>query len=102
MFVLLVELEAKQGQFEELESLLRFLVASAESEPGTLFYAVHRPQGESHKFALYECYEDKAAWETHMKYEPVQNTLKRFESLLKIAPKIIFCDVVSTTTIATA
>lgn len=100
MFVLLVELQADQGRSEELESLLRSLVALAEHEPGTLFYAVQRPQVETDTFVLYEYYEDKAAWETHMNSESVQNKIKCFESLLKVSPKIIFHDVVSATAIS--
>lgn len=99
MFVLLVELEADQGKSEELAKLLRSLVALAEHEPGILFYAVQRPQGESDKFILYEYYENKAAWETHLKNEPVHDKLKYFESLLKAAPKLTFCDAISTTSI---
>ena len=99
MFVLLVELEVDHEKSGELESLLRSLVALAEHEPGILFYAVQRPQEETDKFVLYEYYEDKAAWETHLKFDPVQDKLKCFESLLKSAPKLTFCDVLSTTTI---
>lgn len=99
MFVLLVELEAKLGKSEELEKLLRSLVDLAAHEPGILFYAVQRPQGETDKFVLYEYYEDKAAWETHVKFAPAQEKLKRFETLLKTAPRLTFCDVVSTTSL---
>jgi quinol monooxygenase YgiN len=99
MFVLLVELEAEQGRSGELESLLSSLVALAEHEPGILFYSVQRPQGDANRFVLYEYYEDKAAWETHLKYEPVQSRLKCLEPLLKAAPKLTLCDAVSTTSI---
>jgi len=99
VFVLLVELEANHEKSGELESLLRSLVALAENEPGIFFYGVQRPQGEPDKFILYEYYEDKAAWEMHLKFDPVQDKLKCFESLLKTAPKLTFCDVLSTTTI---
>lgn len=99
MFVLVVELESGHEKSEALESLLRSLVTLAEHEPGILFYAVQRPQGEVGKFILYEYYEDKAAWETHLQFEPVQDKLKCFETLLKIPPKLTFCDVVSTTTV---
>lgn len=100
MFVLLVELETDQDRAEELEAILRSLVASAENETGILFYAVQRPQSDSDKFILYEYYENKAAWEIHLKHEQVQEHLKRFDTLLKSPPKLTFCDVVSTTSIS--
>jgi len=73
------------------------LVTLAEHEPGIVFYAVQRPQGDYANFILYEYYENKAAWETHLKFAPVQEKLKYFDSLLKKAPTITFCDVLSTT-----
>lgn len=99
MFVLLVELEAVHEKSGELDSLLRSLVTLAEHEPGIVFYSVQRPQGESDKFILYEYYEDKSAWENHLKFGPVQDKLKCFESLLTIAPSLTYCDVLSTTTV---
>ncbi len=100
MFVLLVELETSRDRSEELETVLQSLVESAESEPGILFYAVQRPQGEPEVFILYEYYADKKAWETHLENEWVKETLKRFDSLLKSPPKLTFCDAVSATSIA--
>lgn len=99
MFVLLVELEAVHEKSGELDGLLRSLVTLAEHEPGIIFYAVQRPQGESDTFILYEYYEDKAAWEVHLKFDPVQDKLKCFESLLTKAPTLTFCDVLSTTAV---
>lgn len=99
MLVLLVELEADHEKSGELERVLRSLVALAEHEPGILHYAVQRPQGETDKFVLYEYYENKTAWETHLQFGPVQDKLKRFESLLKTEPKLTFCDVLATTSI---
>lgn len=95
MFVLLVELEADLGRSEELETLLSSLAAMAEHEPGTIFYSVQRPEGESGKFILCEYYTDKAAWQTHLQYAPVQEKLKRLETLLRGAPKLTLCDAVS-------
>ena len=97
MFVLLVELETDRERSNELEMVLRSLVASAASEPGILFYAAQRPQDNSDRFILYEYYEDKAAWETHLQYDLVQERLKRFDDLLKAPPRLTFCDAISTT-----
>lgn len=47
---------------------------------------------------LSEYYEDKVAWEKHLDLL-VQEYLKRFDTLLTSAPKLTFCDVVSTTSI---
>jgi quinol monooxygenase YgiN len=97
MFVLLVELETDRDRSNELEMVLRSLVASAASEPGILFYAVQRPQDHSNRFILYEYYEDKAAWETHLQHDLVREKLKRFDDLLKAPPGLTFCDAISTT-----
>lgn len=99
MFVLLVELETDQARSGELESVLRSLVASAEHEPGILFYAVQRPQDEFERYILCEYYADKAAWETHMQLERVQEKLKCLDSLLKVPPKLTFCDAIATTSL---
>ncbi|MBO9537208.1 putative quinol monooxygenase [Herbaspirillum sp.] len=95
MFVLLVELETDAARAAELESVLRSLAASARAEPGILFYAVQRPQGDPGRFILYEYYADKAAWETHLQYAPAKEQLDRFDSLLAAPPKLTFCDAVA-------
>lgn len=100
MFVLLVELKTCRDRSEELETVLRSLVESAENEPGILFYAVQRPQDEPEIFILYEYYADKKSWETHLENEWVKETLKRFDALLRYPPKLTFCDAVSTTSMA--
>ncbi|HZX30126.1 MAG TPA: antibiotic biosynthesis monooxygenase [Rhodocyclaceae bacterium] len=100
MFVLLVELETDRERSAELEAVLRSLVASAEHEPGILFYAVQRPEGELDRFILYESYVDKGAWETHLQHEPAKELLKHFDSLLKAPPRLTFCESVAATSLS--
>jgi quinol monooxygenase YgiN len=97
MFVLLVELEAAESREAELERVLRGLVETARTEPGVLFYAIQRPEGEPGKFILYEYYESKAAWQTHLAFEPVKAELARFDALLKQPATLTLCDVVANT-----
>lgn len=92
MFVLLVEIEARSGLAAELEETLSALVALAQDEPDTLFYAVHRSQDKPGNYLLYEYYKDRTSWETHLQSAPVATLLKRFESLLATAPSIRFLD----------
>jgi len=99
MFVLLVELETDEARAAELETVLKALVASAEREPGIHLYAAQRLQGEAGKFVLYEHYEDRAAWEAHVKHPPARLQLDRFDALLTSPAKVAFCDLVATTPI---
>ena len=99
MFILVVELETDQARAEELEAVVRALVASAEHEPGIRLYAAQRPEGQVGRFILYEHYEDKAAWEAHLKHPPARAQLDRFDALLTSPPKVTTCDLVATTPI---
>ena len=99
MFVLLVELEAKAGAFEELEKVLKSLVEMAVHEPGTLYYSVQVPENKSNTFILYECYADRAAWEAHMVFEQVREALERFDNLLLAPPRITFCEMIASTSL---
>ncbi len=97
MFVLLVELEAKVGKSAELGDVLGALVALAKNEPGIRHYAVQQPEGDAGKYILYESYEDKAAWEAHLRFVPAAEQLEKFGALLAFPPKLTFCNLVSAT-----
>ncbi|MCL2075106.1 MAG: antibiotic biosynthesis monooxygenase [Betaproteobacteria bacterium] len=97
MFILLVELEAKPEAFGELETVLKSLVAIAAHESGIVHYSVQIPEGKANTFILYECYVDRAAWEAHLKFDPVKNELERFDTLLSAPPRITFCKMVAST-----
>jgi len=97
MFVLLVELEAKAGKSAELGEVLGALLALAKNEPGIRHYAVQQPDEHADKYILYESYEDKAAWEAHLRFAPAAEQLKKFDALLVSPPKLTFCKLVSAT-----
>lgn len=100
--LLLVELQAKPSKNIELERVLSDLVYLSGKEPGNLAYAAHRRQDNPGCYVLYELYENRAAWETHLGLEAVQQALQQFESLLAGRPKLTFCDTVALSGIASA
>lgn len=92
MFLLLAELSAAPATADEVERILKGLVAVAHAEPGNIVYAVHRASDSRERFVLYELYRDRAACDAHLASEPVRQALKRFETLLAAPPRIVFCD----------
>ena len=56
---------AKEGRAEELIAAFGVLLEQAESEPGTLFYAVIRSTDDPHLFWVYELYTDGDAFAAH-------------------------------------
>ena len=56
---------AKEGRAEELIAAFGVLLEQAESEPGTLFYAVNRSTDDPHLFWVYELYTDGDAFAAH-------------------------------------
>jgi len=92
MFALFVELTALPSAAAELESLLCALAAEAGKEAGVLAYAVNRAQEAPAVFHLYELYRDRAAWQSHVALAPVARALKRFDQLLHVPARVVFCD----------
>lgn len=92
MLLLLAELNAAPSAVQEVEGILKGLVEAARGEPGTLAYAVHRQQQSATAFVLYELYRDRAACDEHLASAPVRQALKRFEHLLAMPPRVVFCD----------
>lgn len=95
MFVLLVELNARPSAAAEVVSVLSGLANVAREEAGNVIYAVHRQQDDQNAFVLYELYQDRAAWESHLAIEAVQRALRQFETLLAAPPRIVRCDTVA-------
>lgn len=100
MFLLLVELNAKPSAAAEVVSVLSGLANVAREEPGNVIYAVHRQQDSQNAFVLYELYEDRAAWESHLAMGVVQRALQKLETLLAAAPRIVRCDTIALAGIA--
>jgi len=73
-------MEAKPGKEQEMEEVLRGLVAATQSEEGTLTYTLHRALGQPGKFFFYERYPDEAALAVH------SGTPQFAEAFAKLAP----------------
>ncbi len=56
---------AKEGRSQELIAAFGALLEQAESEPGTLLYAVNRSTDDPHLFWIYELYTDGDAFAAH-------------------------------------
>lgn len=95
MLLLLAELNSKPSATQEVEIIFRELVDVARTEAGNIAYAVHRQQEAPDSFLLYELYRDRAACDEHLASRPVQQALKRFETLLAKPPRIVFCDTIA-------
>lgn len=67
MIVLAVTWQAKPGHESEVAELFRKLTTESRKEPGCLMYQVHRLQGDTARFFIYEQYKDEAALEVHRK-----------------------------------
>lgn len=96
MFSLIVELSPRSEYIDRLEKLLQTMTQAASSENGILHYSVHRPNRPADTFVLCEIYRDRMAWADHLKIPRIRSALKEFESLLEKEPKVIQCNVVST------
>lgn len=97
MLMLLAEITAKPAEVEKVESILRGLVDFVGTEPGTVYYALHRQAENPCAFMVYELYKDQAACDSHLASVPLQSALKQFETLLAVAPKLTFCSTLATT-----
>lgn len=95
MFLLLAQLSVKPDFSEDVESILRGLVTVAADEAGTVSYRLHRPLDAENAFILYELYADRAACDAHLQSAPVQDALRKFETMLVAPPQITFCETVA-------
>jgi quinol monooxygenase YgiN len=64
-YVLIARWTAIPGNEAQVEEALRALAAAARAEPGCRFYRAARSVDEPRVFAIYEEYEDEAAFEAH-------------------------------------
>ncbi len=97
MYLLLAFLEVKPEFYEEVEGILRLLTDLTSKEIGNIAYTVHRPMKQQNSFVVYELYKDRAACDSHLQREYVQNAMKQFSTMLSTPPKITFCDTLYTT-----
>lgn len=95
MFLLLAELNASQTATDEVDAILRELSDAAERESGNLVYAVHRELDTQGKFLVYELYKNREACDAHLASTSVQHALAKFQTLLTMPPRIMFCDTIA-------
>ena len=65
--------QVKDGQLEQVLSLLPEAVKKSKSEEGNLFYEVHQSQSEPNTLILFEGYTDEAAVAAHRASEHFQS-----------------------------
>ena len=88
--LLIAELQARPDSLKEVAALLDGLTNFAATEPGCLSYAYYYDSAAQDRLIVVERYLDRAACDSHIAAEPVQNALKRFETLLTEAPSLRF------------
>jgi quinol monooxygenase YgiN len=64
-FVLVVRMQAKEGQEEEAAEVMRELARETRQEPGCELYIPSRDPEDPRSFLFFEQYRDKAAFEEH-------------------------------------
>lgn len=64
-FVLVVRLQAQEGNEERAAQLMTELAAASNAEPGCEAYVPCRETEDPRSFVIYERYRDKAAFEEH-------------------------------------
>ncbi|GAA0299152.1 putative quinol monooxygenase [Kineococcus aurantiacus] len=64
-YVLVVVLRARPGRAGQVLTRLHELAEVSLAEPGCLQYRVHRDVDDPATFALYEEWQDEAAWQRH-------------------------------------
>lgn len=60
---------AKEGEEDNVAQLLRANADASEAEPGCRAFTVLRETGQPRTFALYEVYDDEAAFQAHRESE---------------------------------
>lgn len=64
--VLYAEFTALPGKADQVEELLRGLVADVRQEPGNEVFDAYRVEEASDRFFVFEVYRDRAAFEAHL------------------------------------
>lgn len=85
---LIAKLTAAEGKTEELEDVLRDVVAAAEEEAGLEVYSAHRSDDEPGIYYFFELYTDQAAKDVHGQGERMRDAMAAFAGLLGGRPEI--------------
>ncbi|MEM7227123.1 MAG: putative quinol monooxygenase [Pseudomonadota bacterium] len=64
-FVVAIDIEAEEGQAEEVAAILQGLVAPTLSEPGVKLFLPYRSPSDPARFFVFELYRTEADWAEH-------------------------------------
>lgn len=81
-------LKAKPGKREELESILKSLIAPTRSEPGNIAYVMHRSTKNPDELMFDEIWIDMKSLEDHLKMPHMQSALPKIKDLLDVPLRI--------------
>lgn len=82
----IAKLVAAEGKADDLVSALEGVLPSAESETGTLVYALHRDQSDPNTLWMYELYADMGALAAHSSSEALAGLMGAMGGLLAEPP----------------
>jgi quinol monooxygenase YgiN len=82
-FVLTAKWTMKEGEREQVESALRQAAAPTRAEPGCLMWQAHRDPDDPRVLFMYEQYQGRAAYESHLESEHFERFLA-YEALLRL------------------
>jgi len=71
---------APSGKEEELKAQFARLVPATRAEPGCISFVVHQHTMIANRFAVYEQFEDQAAFNKHLQYEHTRRFVEWIET----------------------
>jgi quinol monooxygenase YgiN len=89
-----VRITTIEGKRDEAFAAFGKLIAAAESEPGTLHYAMHADAADPNAIWFYEVYADQAAFDAHVGSETMAEIGKVAGELLAGPPEMHQLDIV--------
>lgn len=81
-FVVAIHIVAKEGEDDEVATLLAGLVKPSMKEPGVKLFLPYRSPEERKSFFLFELYVDESGWKAH------QQTVHFIETIKLLGPKL--------------
>jgi quinol monooxygenase YgiN len=89
------KLQVQAGKNQEFEAIFGKLAAAVNaSEPGCLFYALHKSREDEQTYIVLEQYVDQAALEAHGKTDHYRSAGKELAGCMAAAPEIELMDAV--------
>ena len=97
MIVIFATLRTLPGRRDDLTRSLDAIRAEAESEPGTLVFAVHNARDDENVVLCYEVYRDEAAIAAHRDGRALLALMDSIGDLIDSPPELHYATVVGTT-----